>query len=331
MNKRAPLLAISIIAAITVGASAHLLGEAETSGASPVRQWAPQRLAYMPLDRVPQPRAAPIAVPALEYVIVLPNKWAQTQQLNVCFIGGSDALRAKILQVASTWIAHTNLTIASGGPNGRTCADKDASEVRIGFSEPGYWSYIGHDSVNPQLVSNNLASMNFEGFDTNPPAEPRFSGVILHEWGHALGLHHEHQSPASGCDAEYNWQKLYAYYKNNFNWDQKMVDDNVRQLMADRSAYDWSYVDSSSIMIYASDPNFLNKGTASPCYFHENDVLSQMDIVGIEKAYPKNGAVALRLQAATLPIAINSGASGALGDALRKQNELTQKAIKKLQ
>lgn len=326
MRKAIAFLILAAGAAVGVGASAHLMGDTPHPGTAQL-QWAPQRLAFMPVDRIPQPRSSPIAVPGLEFVVVLPNRWAQTQRINVCFVGGSDALRARILKVASTWFAYANLTMVSGGPNGRTCADKDASEVRIGFAEPGYWSYIGHDSVHPQLVSNNLVSMNFAGFDTNPLEEPRFTGVVLHEWGHALGLHHEHQSPASGCDTEYDWPKLYAYYRDNFGWDQKKVDDNVRQLNADRSAYDWSYVDPLSIMVYASDPNFLLKGTSSPCYFHGNDTLSQLDLAGIQRTYPKNGAVALKLQSVTLPVAIENSPAGALNEALRKQNELTQKTM----
>ena len=122
-------------------------------------------------------------------------------------------MRKKIITIAKTWIQHTNLTLAAGSEDGADCAARDKSEIRIGFAEPGYWSYIGSDSLTQELIDKSLVSMNFEGFDKNPPAEPRFTGIILHEWGHALGLHHEHQSPASGCNSEYDWPKLYAYYR----------------------------------------------------------------------------------------------------------------------
>lgn len=288
-------------------------------------KWNPDRLSFMPVDRVPRPAVgAPDRM--TEYVVVLPNKWAQTQTLHVCFVGGSVNLRQKILNVAAAWVDHTNLKLLPASPD-LNCKDKDQSEVRIGFAEPGYWSYIGHDSIRDELVSKNLVSMNFEGFDTNPPAEPRMTGVILHEWGHALGLHHEHQSPAGGCDNEYDWPKLYAYYKKSYGWDKQMVDNNVRQLMSDRSAYDWSSEDPSSIMIYASNPAFLYKGTASKCYFHENDILSLLDIQGIEKTYPKTTAAsALQLQQATLPIVLNLDLDKNLKEALSIQNDLAKRA-----
>ena len=284
-------------------------------------KWNPARLNFMPVDRIP--KTPETGNRMVEYVVVLPNKWAQTQTINVCFVGGSEDLRRKILKVAQTWIDQSNLKLAT--PSDLTCKDKDRSEVRIGFAEPGYWSYIGHDSLQDELVSNNLVSMNFGGFDVNPPAEPRMTGVILHEWGHALGLHHEHQSPAGGCDAEYNWPKLYAYYKTNYGWEKDKVDNNVRELMADRSAYDWSNQDASSIMIYGSNPDFLKEGTGSKCYFHDNNVLSALDIKGISITYPKATAEsALEIQKATLPIVLNLDLDQTLKKALSVQNDLAK-------
>jgi hypothetical protein len=313
-----------------VGFTHELEPGAPANASQPAAKWNPDRLTYMPVDRVPQSSISSPSLSGLEYIVVLPNRWAQGQDIHVCFQGGSGELRAKILQLASTWINLTNLHLVAGGPSGVTCADKDKSHVRIGFSEPGYWSYIGHDSIADALVSKNLPSMNFEGFDTYPPAEPRFTGIILHEWGHALGLHHEHQSPADGCDAEYDWPKLYAYYKNNYGWDQTMVDQNVRQLNADRSAYDWSTPDPDSIMIYGSNPQFLIHGTASKCYFHDNNSLSKLDIVGIQKTYTQAGAVAaLKVQNATLPIALSLPIDQNLRTALERQRSLvdTQMSI----
>ena len=300
----------------------HFMERVVSTGAP--AQWKSERLAYMPIDRVPHPRST-FGHPGIEYVVVLPNRWSQLQEIHVCFLGGSDALRAKILQISTTWFMHSNLKLVTGGPSGITCADKDKSEVRIGFSEPGYWSYIGNDSIADDLVSKNLVSMNFEGYDKNPPAEPSYTGIVLHEWGHALGFHHEHQSPASGCDGEYNWPKLYAYYKQNYNWDKQMVDDNLKQLAADRSAYDWSTRDPKSIMIYGSDPQFLIKGKQSKCYFHDNYALSQLDVTGIESTYPPaSGATALQLQAATLPIALGLQIEPNLRAALERQYGLAK-------
>ncbi|MDG4882001.1 hypothetical protein [Mesorhizobium sp. WSM4884] len=310
--------------ALAGSAQAHSL-EIGASGSE--AKWDPARLNYLPLDRVPHPSLG-TGHDGLEYVVVLPNRWAQTQVLHVCFVGGAPDLRKKIVSIAEIWIQHTNLSLAGGSENGPDCAAHDKSEIRIGFAEPGYWSYIGNDSLTQDLIDNSLVSMNFEGFDKNPPAEPRFTGIVLHEWGHALGLHHEHQSPASGCDSEYDWTKLYAYYQQNYGWDKKMVDNNVKQLMADRSAYDWSERDPQSIMIYGSNPKFLKKGAHSKCYFHDNNSLSNLDVTGIEKTYPAASAqVALKFQSATLPIVLGMKIPDNLRFALSRQQILVNKQL----
>ena len=298
----------------------------ELEMSSATQTWSDQRLAYMPMDRGVKP-ITPSSAPAPFYVIVLPNRWANTQTVHVCFYGGSDELRNRILTVAKLWIVHTNLKLGNG-LNGANCVAHDKSEVRIGFNEPGLWSYIGNDSISDYLISNSLSSMNFSGFDKTPPAEPEFTGYVLHEWGHALGLHHEHKSPAGGCDAEYNWPKVYAYYKQHYNWDQKMVDDNLRQLVADHSAYDWSVEDPSSIMIYASDPSFLKDGINDKCYFHDNMALSKLDIQGIQLAYPTvNASEALEYQVRTLPAALQMQLDPDFKSALQRQLDLAKKAL----
>lgn len=252
-------------------------------------KWLDGRGSYPPIDRnvAVNPTADPNAPIHPFFVVVLPNRWAPTAKLRICFTGGSDGIRARILQVAEQWLHYANLTFVTNGPNGQTCKDKDPSEIRIGFSEPGYWSYIGTDSISPQLIDNNLPSMNFQGYDTAPPDEPRFSGIILHEFGHALGFHHEHQSPGEGCDKEYNWPVLLKVYKQDYAWDEQMIRDNLKTLTSDHSAYDWSKPDPKSIMVYGTpDPSILLHGTASPCYFQDNNVISDLDKLGARRTYP---------------------------------------------
>ena len=77
------------------------------------------------------------------------------------------------------------------------------------YSYEGYWSVVGTDSEN--LLTGIDQSMNLEGYDVAPFPEPEFSRIVIHEFGHALGLHHEHQHPFSKCEDEFDWPRVTKY------------------------------------------------------------------------------------------------------------------------
>src|SRR3954447_4668355 len=105
---------LSLAGAITLALASSSFGHdlsAPAVGSTAV--WRPERLAYMPEDR-----ASALSIPAnvrgaLLYIVALPNRWSQGRALRVCFVGGSASLRSRILQVAQTWIGHTNLSLST--------------------------------------------------------------------------------------------------------------------------------------------------------------------------------------------------------------------------
>jgi hypothetical protein len=69
----------------------------------------------------------------------------------------------------------------------------EEADIRIGFMRgDGSWSYIGREIFNQPI---NQRTMNF-GWDIS--RNVREIDTAIHEIGHTLGFHHEHQNPNSG-------------------------------------------------------------------------------------------------------------------------------------
>lgn len=117
--------------------------------------------------------------------------------------------------------------------------------------------------------------MNLGWIDDNQSDED-ISQVILHEFGHALGAVHEHESPY----AKIPWDKVQVYKDLGGppnNWDKATIDANMFTLytLDDTPATDF---DPESIMLYYFPPSWTitKQGTSF------NTILSKLD-----KAYSK--------------------------------------------
>src|SRR6266436_2294874 len=147
------------------------------------------------------------AVPAA-LVILKTDEWTPNTKITVAFNGGNPRLHALIERIASEWSAYGNVKFdfgrdASGRYRSWSATDLDyKADVRVAFQAKGFWSAVGKDSVNPDLNQPGSQTMNLEGFDRSLPFN--FAGVVRHEFGHVLGLEHEHQSPAAACDFRWN-------------------------------------------------------------------------------------------------------------------------------
>jgi len=109
--------------------------------------------------------------------------WEVRQTISVRFLaGGSLQLRNKIRNAAREWERYANIKFqfVSSGP----------ADIRISFKNgAGSYSFVG---TNALWIPETEETMNFDFVSTND--EVYIDGVILHEFGHALGLWHEHQN-----------------------------------------------------------------------------------------------------------------------------------------
>jgi hypothetical protein len=202
---------------------------------------------------------------------VLTSKlWSPGRILRVRFLGGSSQVQDKVIQYANEWSKYTSLKFDFGNH-----AD---AEIRVAFVKDGSWSYIGTDCL---TIAADQATMNYGWFD-EPVPEDEYSRVIVHEFGHAIGMPHEHQHP--DVDIPWNREAVYRYYMNPpNNWSQAQVDNNLFGKY-DKSQTSYSEFDRESIMLYpipeefVTDPNFAVSWS--------NTELSTTDKEFMRKIYP---------------------------------------------
>lgn len=256
--------------------------------------------------------------------------WPNKKTITVAFKGGSGDLRSKIASTVQPWTQAANISFDFGSnPNTGnyrewTTSDTDYSaDIRIAFDsrpEGGYWSAVGKDSIKPALRPSNIPSMNFEGFTDELPDD--WQATVLHEFGHALGFEHEHQSPNSPCEPQYRWEDDPGYMatQNEFHefvpdsqgrrpgiytvlqgapnrWSKPQIDWNLKQFAPSTDWYLTAF-DPNSIMKYVFPAwmyRDVNVSTRSGCYGPPNGVLSTEDQKAAASAYPRDPQSAERL------------------------------------
>jgi serralysin len=202
-------------------------------------------------------------------------RWPAGQEIRVRFLEGDEALRDRVKQVAERWTAPdmADLTFQ--------WVDQGPEEIRIAFQEGnGSWSYLGTECQN---IPDDQPTMNYGWLNADSP-DDEVQRVVLHEFGHALGLIHEHQNPEGGI--KWNEPAVIADLGGPpNNWDEATIHSNVldHYNAGDLTA---SKVDSKSIMMYPIPAAWTLDGFSAGM----NGDLSETDVTFIKGIYGEGAA-----------------------------------------
>lgn len=196
--------------------------------------------------------------------------WMGGENIRVKFLNGDPALQNRVKTVANQWMQHANVHFSYVN----TWEDSD---IRIAFkwnNDGGSWSYVGKDC---RKIAQANPTMNYGWFDAFT-SDDEIRRVTLHEFGHAIGLGHEHQSPVAGI--QWNRPRVYDYYARTQGWSTQQVDQQIfRQYDANLTNY--TSFDPTSIMMYSFPADLTTNGFSAPT----NTFLSNTDKTFVGQTY----------------------------------------------
>jgi len=193
-------------------------------------------------------------------------EWS-TGHISISFLNGSEEQRNWVLEAAREWEAGTGLRFRLN--------EDGTGAVRVDLSPTGWYeSEIGRRALDRSLGEPTMSL----GFPDPSVWTEEYRATALHEFGHAIGLAHEHQSPASTL--KWNREAVLAFYAER-NRDEEWVKHNIFDRFPEGSVCHTA-LDAHSIMMYAFPPEFTTNGDSMPW----NAKLSDADRAMAARVYP---------------------------------------------
>lgn len=210
---------------------------------------------------------------ALRAAIITIKKWPDDRRVLKCrFLDGDVTQRKRVEAKAHIWEQHANIKF-------KFVTSNDA-EIRISFTaDTGSWSALGTDALVERYFPRYQPTMNF-GWLKADTDDTEYERVVVHEFGHALGLIHEHQSP----EGKLKWKKaeVYRVFSGHPNfWSKEEIDHNVLSRYSPEGI-DNTRFDPDSIMLYMFPGSLFVGGEPT----RKNTRLSKLDKQFIGEQYP---------------------------------------------
>lgn len=130
----------------------------------------------------------------------------------------------------------------------------DDADIRVGFVRGiGTWAFMGTQA----RQSRQNPSMNF-GWLSRDTSDTEFERCANHEFGHALGLIHEHQSPR--LTIPWDFDKVYEHYARTNGWSPAMTYQQIIRRYSEDEVEQFEG-DPDSCMCYLINPGLLTAGS----------------------------------------------------------------------
>lgn len=195
--------------------------------------------------------------------------WAVGKTITVKFLDRNPILEKKIIAFANEWSIPANIYF--------DFIETGNAEIRISLHPDGSSSsMLGTLALNN--TNQNLPTIHFGWFDNSTP-DWEIRRTTLHEFGHAIGCVHEHQTIESPI--KWNVDAVYRIY-STLGWDKDKVDHNIFKIFTQGQLTNTVF-DRNSIMVYPI-PSIL---TLDGMSISMNLELSQTDRQFIANSYPR--------------------------------------------
>jgi hypothetical protein len=206
------------------------------------------------------------------------QKWSNGTVLHYCFFDKPQQWTTKDQEKNIVRQAFDSWKQLGIGLEFKEVAERTEAEIRIAFLRgDGSWSYVGRDNLS---IGQDERTMNF-GWNLTQPGE---IDTALHEIGHAMGLHHEHQNPNAGI--VWNEEAVYAALAEPPNeWTREQTFENIIKHLRPNEV-EGSTWDPNSIMHYPFGPGMILQPEKFRSGVNPAGGLSEKDMTWAKTFYP---------------------------------------------